>query len=120
MEVQLRALLTLALEGGEWSATRPGRFINCVHWVTGWLRPIAGLADLWKDLTFPANEPTLLGRPAPTQSAHRVTYPESTTPSLLAGYERLIEVRMGSDDSKILWDVAPQFCFLVYLTTLFS
>jgi len=27
---------------------------------------------------------------------------------------------MGSDDSKIFRDVAAQFCFLVYLTTLFS
>lgn len=55
VEVQLQALLTLALEGGEWSATRSSRVITCVHWVTGWVRPVACLAALWKDLTFLAN-----------------------------------------------------------------
>ena len=55
VEVQLQALLTLALEGSELSATRPSRVITCVHCLTGWVRHIAGLAALWKDLIFLAN-----------------------------------------------------------------
>jgi hypothetical protein len=38
--------LTLALDGGEWSASRPGRFTPrerapCTHWVGGWVGPRA-------------------------------------------------------------------------------
>jgi len=51
VEVQLQSLPTLTLEGGEWSATRPSRVITCVHWITNWVRPIAGMTALWKDLT---------------------------------------------------------------------
>jgi hypothetical protein len=60
--------------------------------------------------------------PSPQSSLHisRVTYPESTTATLLAGYGRLIEGRRGSYASKTFRDVASQFCYLVYLTTLFS
>jgi hypothetical protein len=40
--------LTSALDGGEWSASRPGRFIPgerdpCTHWIAGWVGPRAVL-----------------------------------------------------------------------------
>jgi hypothetical protein len=35
--------LTLALDRGEWSASRPGRFTLVTHWMGGWLGPRAGL-----------------------------------------------------------------------------
>jgi hypothetical protein len=40
--------LTSALDGGEWSALRPGRFtsrerVPGTHWVGGWVGPRAGL-----------------------------------------------------------------------------
>jgi hypothetical protein len=40
--------LTSALDGGEWSASRPGRFISRerasgTHWIGGWVCPRAGL-----------------------------------------------------------------------------
>jgi hypothetical protein len=47
-EVYLHALLTSALDGGEWSESRPDRFIPRervpgTHWIGGWLGPRAGL-----------------------------------------------------------------------------
>jgi hypothetical protein len=45
--------LTSALGGGEWSASRPGRFITgerapCTHCIGGWAGPRAGLDDVEK------------------------------------------------------------------------
>jgi hypothetical protein len=48
VEVYLRAFLTTVLDGGEWSASRAGRF-NCgerapgAHWIGTWVGPGAGL-----------------------------------------------------------------------------
>jgi hypothetical protein len=50
LEVPLPAFLNSALYGGEWSASRPGRFtpppreiIPSTHLISGWLCPTAGL-----------------------------------------------------------------------------
>jgi hypothetical protein len=48
VEVQLHAFLTAALDGGEWSASRPGRFTRMetapgTHWIGGWVGPRAVL-----------------------------------------------------------------------------
>jgi len=48
VELQLHTLLTSALDGGEWSASRPSRFILRVrapgpHWIGDWMGPITGL-----------------------------------------------------------------------------
>jgi hypothetical protein len=48
VEVQFTHSLTSALDGGEWSASRLGRFIPRGrapgnHWVGGWVSPKAGL-----------------------------------------------------------------------------
>jgi hypothetical protein len=45
--------LTLALDGGEWPASRPGRFTSeerapSTHWIGGWLGPRAGLNTVSK------------------------------------------------------------------------
>jgi hypothetical protein len=53
VEVQLHAFLTLALNGGEWSASRPGRFTPRerapgTHWIGGWVGPKAGLDAVLK------------------------------------------------------------------------
>jgi hypothetical protein len=44
VDVYLQAFLTLALDGGEWSASRPGRFTPRerapgTHWIGGWVGP---------------------------------------------------------------------------------
>jgi hypothetical protein len=45
--------LTSALAGGEWSASRPGRFTSGertpgTHWIGGWVDPRAKLDDVEK------------------------------------------------------------------------
>jgi hypothetical protein len=42
VEVYLHTFLTSALDGGEWSASHPGRFTPrerapCAHWIGGWV-----------------------------------------------------------------------------------
>jgi hypothetical protein len=55
VEVQLYAFLTSVLGGGEWSASRPGRFTPKertpdTHWIGGWVGPRAVLEVVvkWK------------------------------------------------------------------------
>jgi hypothetical protein len=48
VEVYLHVLLTSALDGGEWSASQPGRFIPTEratgsYWIGGWVGSRAGL-----------------------------------------------------------------------------
>jgi hypothetical protein len=48
VEVKLHAFLTSALNGGEWSASRPGRFTPRetapgTHWIGGWMDPKASV-----------------------------------------------------------------------------
>jgi hypothetical protein len=48
VEIYLHAFLTSALDGGEWSASRPGRFTRRerapgTHWKGGWMGPRTGL-----------------------------------------------------------------------------
>jgi hypothetical protein len=71
VDVQTHVFLTSALVGGEWSASRPGRFTPGerapgTHWIGGWLDPRAGLDDLEKRkfLTLPGLQLRPLGRPA--------------------------------------------------------
>jgi hypothetical protein len=52
-EVLLYAFSTSALDGGEWSASRPGRFtprerVPGTHWKGGWEGPRAGLDTVMK------------------------------------------------------------------------
>jgi hypothetical protein len=51
MEVQIHAFLTSALDGGEWSASRPGRFTSGetnpgTYSIWGWVGLEAGLGTL--------------------------------------------------------------------------
>jgi hypothetical protein len=53
IDVLIHIFLTSALVGGEWSASRPGRFtpgerVPGTHWIGGWVDPITGLDDLKK------------------------------------------------------------------------
>jgi hypothetical protein len=55
--------LTLALDGGEWSASRPGHFIPWeidpgIHWIGEWVDPRVGLyiVEKRKSLPPPANQ----------------------------------------------------------------
>jgi hypothetical protein len=48
VNVQIHVFLTSALVGGEWSASRLGRFTPGTHWTRGWVGPRAGLDDMEK------------------------------------------------------------------------
>jgi hypothetical protein len=53
VEVYLHAFLISALDGGEWSASHPGRYTNRerspdTHWIGGWVGPRAGLDAVTK------------------------------------------------------------------------
>jgi hypothetical protein len=55
VDVYTQAFLTSALAGGEWSATRPGRFnteerATITHFIGGWVGPRTGLKDVEKIL----------------------------------------------------------------------
>jgi hypothetical protein len=76
--------LTSALTGGEWSASRPGRFTPVerapgTHCTGGLVEPRAGLDDVQERnfLTLPGLELRPLGRPARSQSLYRLSYPDS-------------------------------------------
>jgi hypothetical protein len=76
--------LTSALDGGEWSASRPGLFIPGerapgTHWIGGWVDPRAGLDDVEKRkfLTLLGFELRTLRRPARSQSLYRLRFPGS-------------------------------------------
>jgi hypothetical protein len=49
--------LTSALDGGEWSASRPGHFTPRerapgTHWIRGWVGPRAVLVNVVMDINF--------------------------------------------------------------------
>jgi hypothetical protein len=75
--------LTSTLLGGEWTASRPGRFtpgerVLSTDWIGGWVGPRAGLDDVEKRkfLTLPGFELLPLGRRARIQ-LYRLSYPSS-------------------------------------------
>jgi hypothetical protein len=74
-DVYIHIFLTLALVGGDWSASRPGRFALVerapgTHWIGGWMDPRTSLDDVEKKkiLTLPGLKLWSLGRPACSQS----------------------------------------------------
>jgi len=72
MEVCVHAFLTLALDGGEWSASRPGRFIlrgktPGTHCIGDWVDPGAGLDAMAKRKNHCHFEESKPCRPAQSQ-----------------------------------------------------
>jgi hypothetical protein len=49
--------LTTALDGGEWSASRPCRFTHGAHWIGGWVSPRVSLDTLKKRRILHCQEP---------------------------------------------------------------
>ena len=72
--------MTAALEGGEWSAARPGRTLPRerpgTHYTGGWVGPRAGL-DGGKDLA-PHPDP-IPNRPARSHLLYRLSYRANKT-----------------------------------------
>jgi hypothetical protein len=77
--------LTAALDGDEWSASRPCRFTPGekapgTHWIGRWVGLRVGPDDVEKRkfLTLRGLELRLLGRPARSLSLYRLSYPSSS------------------------------------------
>jgi hypothetical protein len=84
VDVYIHIFLNSTLAGGEWSASRTGRYTPGkrapgTHLIGGWLDPRAGQDDMEKrkKLTLPGLELRPLGRPASNQSLYRLRYPGS-------------------------------------------
>jgi hypothetical protein len=84
--VKIHIFLASALVGGDWSASRPCRFIpgeraTGTHWIGRWMDPRVDLdeAEKRKFLTLPGLELRPLGRPACSQSLYRLSYPRSSS-----------------------------------------
>jgi hypothetical protein len=81
VDVYVHIFLTTTLVGGEWSASRPSRYIPGrsprTHWIGGWVHPGAGLDNVEKRkfFTLPGLELRPLGCPARSQSLYRLRYP---------------------------------------------
>jgi hypothetical protein len=77
VDISIHVFMTSALVGGEWSASRPGRFTIGTHWIGGYVSPRTSLDDVEKKkfLTLPGLELRLLCRPARSQSPYRLRYP---------------------------------------------
>jgi hypothetical protein len=77
VDVLIHIFLTSALDGGECSASRPGRFTPGekapgTHWIGGLVHPRAGLdgVENIKFLTLPGLELRSLARPVRSQSLY--------------------------------------------------
>jgi hypothetical protein len=84
VDVYTHVFLTLALVGGEWSASRPGRFTpeeraSGTHWIGGWVDPRTDMDDMEnrKFLTLPGLELQSLSCAAHSQSLYKPHYPRS-------------------------------------------
>jgi hypothetical protein len=82
VDLWIHIFLTTALAGGEWSASRPHRFIPGerapgTHWIGGPVDARASSDDVEKKkvFTLPGLELRSLGHPAPSQSLYRLSYP---------------------------------------------
>jgi hypothetical protein len=80
-DVHIHIFLTLALAGGECSASCPGRFTPeertpGIHWIGGWVGPRTGLDDVEnrKFLILPGLELRPLCCPSRSQSVYRLRY----------------------------------------------
>jgi len=51
-KLKFQACHTGELDGGEWSASRPGRFTPGNHWIRDWVGPRTGLDAVAKRKTF--------------------------------------------------------------------
>jgi hypothetical protein len=62
-------LLTSALDGGEWSASRQGKDLS-THWIGGWVGPRAGLDQILEEKILCLYRGTNPGRPVRSQSLY--------------------------------------------------
>jgi hypothetical protein len=86
MDIQIYVFLSLELAGGEWSASRPGRFTPkegtpVTQWIGGLVALITRLDNMERRKILPLKELKLrpLGRPSRRQSVYPLSHPGSTS-----------------------------------------
>jgi hypothetical protein len=77
-------VLTLALDGGDSSASQPGRFTSAekasgTHWIGGWVGPKAGLDAVEQRKIYCPCRESNPGRPARSPSLYRLSHPNYPT-----------------------------------------
>jgi hypothetical protein len=82
VDVQTHIFVTSALVGGEWSASRPGRFtsgerVPGTYWIGGLVGSTGSLNNMekWKFLALLGLELWPLGHPACNQLLYQLRYP---------------------------------------------
>jgi hypothetical protein len=110
VDVQTHVLLTLALVGGEWSASRPGRFTPGErapgsHWIEGWVDPRAGLDNMekWKLLPPHGLELWPPSCPACSPSLYLLHYPSSHIKFNTCSKHSSVDKFQNSDLSSRVW-----------------
>jgi hypothetical protein len=95
MDVYIHIFLTLAIVGGEWSAS--GGRAPGTHWIGGWMVPRTGLDNKGKRkfLTLPGLELRIFSHPTRTQSLYQLRYPSSLM------YTRSVKVQQLVGDDEV-------------------
>jgi hypothetical protein len=80
VDVQIHVFLTLALVGGERSASRPGDRAHSTHWIGGWVGPRNQSGRRGEDKILDPTKLKLqpLGHPASSLSLYQLRYPISS------------------------------------------
>jgi hypothetical protein len=98
MDVKIHAFLISVLAGGEWSASRLGRFTPGEralgnHWVD-WMVPRTGLDDVERRKTLSLSEPELrpLGHPVCSHSLYPLRYPGSCIQDRRHNFKNILNV----------------------------
>jgi hypothetical protein len=109
-EVRPRSFLTSTQERGEWTTSRPGRFIpgkeHGTHWTAGWVDPNGGLGGLWRRDLFRLRDSN--PRPSNPQRSH---YNHYAMPASFNFNNVLIQitVKKQSVSAVILYNALPLF-----------
>jgi hypothetical protein len=98
-DVSIHIFLTSALIGGDWSASRPGRFTQGettrgTHWMGCWVGTRTSLDDVEKKkfVTLPGLELRHITHPAHSQSLYRLWYASMNKYVCLTSFMTYVEV----------------------------
>jgi hypothetical protein len=77
VDVQIHVSFTSALDGDQWSVSRPSLFTPGIHWIGNWVGPTTGVnnAKRRKIFPLPGLKLRLLGRPVCSRSLYRLSCP---------------------------------------------
>jgi hypothetical protein len=100
IQVERHEFLTAELDGGEWLASRLGRFTpgetaSGTHWIGGWVGPGDGLDAVEKRKIPPSPPPPGIELPTPSSSLQPVAIPTGLPPFSINIRRRYPRVSLG-------------------------